>query len=308
MKKIVSISLILFLGLNAILKSQTNHLDGQTKLINPIGRTLLLEKDNGDSWLTFNDPADSWFSFGIDYSDGGKLKLNYGGTPGDNNHFLMTKEGKIAIGGNVISNSQLTITGPSTSYPNNKALYINTEGESSIYRDQILITSNVNTGYGIAFAGQGHHRAGLFAENTGGTSITGQLTLWARNSGNIILDGGKVGLGTINPTSKLDIFQSSEGSNVNLLTLGNQFQTLNTEVTLRFAPTSAPDIRYAAISGLEEGNNCVALRFITGAGSAITEKMRITSSGNVGIGTTTPTHKLAVNGTIRSKEIIVDTD
>ncbi len=29
--------------------------------------------------------------------------------------------------------------------------------------------------------------------------------------------------------------------------------------------------------------------------------------GNVGIGTTTPTHKLAVNGTVRAKEVIVDT-
>jgi len=29
--------------------------------------------------------------------------------------------------------------------------------------------------------------------------------------------------------------------------------------------------------------------------------------GNVGIGTTTPTHKLSVNGTIRTHEVIVDT-
>ncbi len=35
--------------------------------------------------------------------------------------------------------------------------------------------------------------------------------------------------------------------------------------------------------------------------------MRILSNGNVGIGTTSPTHKLAVNGTIRAKEVIVDT-
>jgi hypothetical protein len=35
--------------------------------------------------------------------------------------------------------------------------------------------------------------------------------------------------------------------------------------------------------------------------------MRITTSGNVGIGTTSPTEKLSVNGKIRAKEVIVET-
>lgn len=37
------------------------------------------------------------------------------------------------------------------------------------------------------------------------------------------------------------------------------------------------------------------------------EKMRITQSGNVGIGTSTPSEKLSVNGKIRAKEIKVET-
>ena len=36
-------------------------------------------------------------------------------------------------------------------------------------------------------------------------------------------------------------------------------------------------------------------------------RMAISSAGNVGVGTTSPSHKLAVNGTIRAKEVIVDT-
>jgi len=35
-------------------------------------------------------------------------------------------------------------------------------------------------------------------------------------------------------------------------------------------------------------------------------KMRILRNGNIGIGTTTPTEKLSVNGTIRSKEVLVE--
>jgi hypothetical protein len=38
-----------------------------------------------------------------------------------------------------------------------------------------------------------------------------------------------------------------------------------------------------------------------------TEKVRVNAAGNVGIGTTNPTHKLAVNGMIKAKEVIVET-
>jgi len=41
-------------------------------------------------------------------------------------------------------------------------------------------------------------------------------------------------------------------------------------------------------------------------GATYSEKMRITRTGNVGIGTTTPGNKLDVNGTIRAKEVRVE--
>jgi hypothetical protein len=57
------------------------------------------------------------------------------------------------------------------------------------------------------------------------------------------------------------------------------------------------------------GSETGAVIFTTRANSAdttaITERMRITSGGNVGIGTTTPQYRLAVNGTMGAKEVIV---
>jgi hypothetical protein len=63
-----------------------------------------------------------------------------------------------------------------------------------------------------------------------------------------------------------------------------------------FAPTTATgNIRGARITGIQEdGNNAIGLKFYTGLGASITEKMRITSAGNVGIGTTSPANLLEV--------------
>ncbi len=43
-------------------------------------------------------------------------------------------------------------------------------------------------------------------------------------------------------------------------------------------------------------------------GSWWNEIIRLDATGKVGIGTANPSHKLAVNGTVRAKEVIVDTD
>ncbi len=54
--------------------------NGQTKITNPLlERSLLLEKDDNDSWLTFHDPGQHWYSMGIDRSNSGAFSLNKGG-------------------------------------------------------------------------------------------------------------------------------------------------------------------------------------------------------------------------------------
>jgi len=112
------------------------------------------------------------------------------------------------------------------------------------------------------------------------------------------LEDGNVGLGTTSPSAKLDVNETSAGVITNCLTITNASNTINTEAGLFFAPTVATgNIRGARITGFQEdGNNAIGLKFYTGVGATISEKMRIASGGNVGIGTTSPAQKLSIGG------------
>lgn len=95
MRKVFAFSLLSLLSFPSY--SQIQFTTGETTMINPSGRTLILERDNADSWLTFHDPNDYWYSIGIDRSNGGLLSLNYGGDL-TSTHFVMDNNGNIGLG------------------------------------------------------------------------------------------------------------------------------------------------------------------------------------------------------------------
>lgn len=99
------------------------------------------------------------------------------------------------------------------------------------------------------------------------------------------------------PATRLDITTPlNAGANTNALSLNHLSSAANSEVSLIFGASTGPAIRYSSISAINNGSNGIALKFTTGEGATITEKMRISPLGNVGIGTTTPTSKLQVVG------------
>jgi len=125
-----------------------------------------------------------------------------------------------------------------------------------------------------------------------GIEVKGGLTFNEINSGSLVetmrIDtDGRVGIGTASPSTVLHI--------------ANDDPELTIERTGTHSTSSAPLIQFkgrgpnntiynfAKIDGVSTGaNNAGHLRFFTNASGTQSERMRIDSSGNVGIGTTTP--------------------
>ena len=160
--------------------------------------------------------------------------------------------------------------------------YIQADGST-----KVTILSNGNFGIGTTSPGAKLAVNGdLRVEgNTSGTSVSfgglGDFAIDAPGVGGgrfIVKDStGNVGIGTASPVHKLSV-------------IGNIYQR-----TGDFITWNNGDAQIGAVSGYN-------LAFSTYNGSsAMVERMRITSGGNVGIGTTNPSEKLDVNGDIAVK-------
>ena len=135
----------------------------------------------------------------------------------------------------------------------------------------------------------------------------------------LVLKNGNVGIGTASPTTKLSINDVLGISGTGNNTYG-QVDLVNTQtgasgdeigpfITFR-GKRGAVDTTIAAYGAIGAvntgvtGNSTGALTFLVknaiGAAQDLVEQMRISTGGNVGIGTTGPDEKLTVNGITRS--------
>jgi hypothetical protein len=131
--------------------------------------------------------------------------------------------------------------------------------------------------------------------SAGGTNQN--ITLTPSGTG-VVTTPASVGIGTTTPVSKLSVMESNTDNvtvgiwNSSAYGSGNQLSRI--QLGKIESGTYQPMAIIQASPDSNSSSTAGYLTFHTRTGSATSERVRITSAGNVGIGTTTPTQKLSV--------------
>lgn len=261
------------------------NVEGVTKLVNPNGRTLMIERDDEDSWLTFHDPDQYWYSMGIDRSNSGAFTLNSGGALGYLNHFVMTTSGNVGIG-TPTPTTRLEVNGNFQIYPSANA------GSSGALKLRVISAPSASIIEANSDYVWANHDIIINAANSA-SGNTNQL---------VVHRSGHVGIGIQDPMNLLDV--NGVGRFRSLHSAESGFTIGEDALTLHGWGTNNPYIQWVNADAVRQGYmgwNTNRLSLVLENGYNFTVE-----NGNVGIGTTSPTEKLTVNGTVHSKEVKVD--
>jgi len=131
---------------------------------------------------------------------------------------------------------------------------------------------------------------------------------WTKTGNNIYYNDGNVGIGTTSPGAKLDVVgrllladRSDGGTSKYSEVLSRQYTAGEPGFPLVRGYSNTIDNHVMVGGGHSKFNAATAIEFVTASGPIAgqgSEKMRITSGGNVGIGTTSPLQKLSVIGAV----------